>query len=241
MRLDQIQTVPNSMPAHQHHSRDFQSRTSRWRLAIATCLAAIALCQSGCLGLASQVMRVAGMNLIPAEYDGLNKSTVAIVTMTDSSQYTNDSAARELSRRVGTVLTNECKDVTLVREDLVQQYRDVHGYESNDFVEIGKEVKADKVLIIEMTDLSLRDGATLFQGSADIHLQVVDVETGQSVYSSDIDQYTFPKSTGQHTSETTEKRFSKLYLKMLSEEIGRRFRPFDPTETVAQDVLIASQ
>jgi hypothetical protein len=186
-------------------------------------------------------MHAAGMNMVPAEYEGLNDSTVAIVTMTDSSQYTNDSAARDLSRRVGAVLTTEGKDVTLVREDLVQQYRDTHGYETDNFAEIGKEVGADKVLVIEMTDLSLRDGATLFQGSADIHLQVVDVETGNAVYQEDIDQYTFPKSTGQHTSETTEKRFRKLYLTMLSAEIGRRFRPFDPTETVAQDVLIASQ
>jgi hypothetical protein len=208
---------------------------------IVTCLAAMALCQSGCLGLASQVMRVAGMNLIPAEYEGLNKSTVAVVTLTDSSQYTNDSAARDLSRRVGAELTTEGKEITLVREDLVQQYRDVHGYESNDFVSLGKEVKADKVLVIEMTDLSLRDGSTLFQGRADIHLQVVDVASGTSVYTQTIDQYTFPKSTGQHTSETTEKRFTKLYLKMLSKEIGRKFRDWDPTETVAQDVLIASQ
>ena len=123
----------------------------------------------------------------------------------------------------------------------MQQYRDVHGYESNDFVSLGKEVKADKVLVIEMTDLSLRDGSTLFQGRADIHLQVVDVASGTSVYTQTIDQYTFPKSTGQHTSETTEKRFTKLYLKMLSKEIGRKFRDWDPTETVAQDVLIASQ
>lgn len=216
-------------------------RVRPWCLTLSLALAVLAICQSGCLALASQAMRVAGMNLVPAEYEGLNKSTVAIVTMTDSSQYTNDSAARELSRRVGSVLKTEGKNITLVREDLVQQYRDVHGYESDDFVEIGKEVGADKVLVIEMTDLSLRDGATLYQGSADIHLKVVDVESGESVYDKDIDEYTFPKSTGQHTSETTEKRFTKLYLKMLSAEIGRRFRPFDPTETVAQDVLIASQ
>ncbi|KAA1261925.1 hypothetical protein LF1_44860 [Rubripirellula obstinata] len=232
MRLDQTQTIPNPKPK--------SASNPLWCVAIATCIAA-AVCQTGCLGVASQVMRVAGMNLIPAEYEGLNKSTVAIVTMTDSSQYTNDSAARDLSRRVGAELTTEGKDITLIREDLVQQYRDVHGYESNDFVEIGKEVKADKVLVIEMTDLSLRDGATLFQGSADIHLQVVDVATGESVYTQNIDQYTFPKSTGQHTSETTEKRFTKLYLTMLSKEIGRKFRAWDPTETVAQDVLIASQ
>ena len=241
MRLDRTQTVPKSMPAQEPHPRVTQVQTPRFRVAIAALIACTALCQTGCLGLASQVMRVAGLNLIPAEYEGLNKSTVAIVTMTDSSQYTNDSAARDLSRKVGMVLTTKGKDITLVREDLVQQYRDVHGYESDDFVAIGKEVKADKVLVIEMTDLSLRDGATLYQGSADIHLQVVDVETGKTAYTQSIDQYTFPKSTGQHTSETTEKRFTKLYLKVLSEEIGRRFSPFDPTDTIAQDVLIASQ
>lgn len=210
-------------------------------VAISVGLALVVVCQTGCLGLASQMMHVAGLNLSPAKYNGLDDSTVAVVTITDSTQYTNDSAARDLSRRVGSVLTTEGDDITLVREDLVQQYRDVHGYESSDFSKIGKEVGADKVLVIEMSDLSLRDGATLFQGSADVHLQVVDVKTGNTVYQDHIDQYTFPKSTGQHTSETTEKRFRKLYLTMLASEIGRRFHPFDPTETVAQDVLIASQ
>jgi hypothetical protein len=209
--------------------------------AISIGLALVVVCQTGCLGLASQMMHVAGLNLSPAECDGLDDSTVAVVTITDSTQYTNDSAARDLSRRVGSVLTTEGDDITLIREDLVQQYRDVHGYESDNFSAIGKEVGADKVLVIEMTDLSLRDGATLFQGSADVHLQVVDVKTGNTIYQDHIDQYTFPKSTGQHTSETTEKRFRKLYLTMLASEIGRRFHPFDPTETVAQDVLIASR
>lgn len=186
-------------------------------------------------------MHVAGMDLTPPKYDGLAKSTVAIITVTDNSQYTNDPAARTLSRRVGEELTVNVKDVNLVREDLIEQYRDVHGYDSVDYREVGKEVGADKVLVIELTDLNLRDGMTLFRGRADVFLQVVDVTTGNTEFKTSIDQYTFPKSTGQHSSETTEDRFRKLYLRVLAGEIARTFYAFDATELIAMDSMIASQ
>ena len=74
-----------------------------------------------------------------------------------------------------------------------------------------------------------------------MYLQVIDVETGNTLFRRTMDQYTFPKSTGQHTSETTEDRFRKLYLKMLANEIGRMFHPFDGTERIALDSKIVSQ
>ena len=216
--------------------------THRWLpTALLVLFASLTISQSGCLGLASQMMHAAGMNLIPAEYDGLKDSTIAVVTLTDSSQYTHDIAARQLSRRVGEVLSVKVKDLKLVREDLVEEYRDVHGFETLDYSEIGKEVGADQVLAIELTDLKLRDGATLFRGRADVHLQVIDVKTGNTVYRKTIDEYTFPKTAGQHSSETTEDRFRKLYLKMMADEIGRMFYPFDATERIALDSTIAGQ
>ncbi|MDA8746429.1 hypothetical protein N9N28_17535 [Rubripirellula amarantea] len=214
----------------------------RWiQLGMLAAASGIAVTQVGCLSMAAQVMHAAGMDLVPAQYEGLEKSTVAIVTVTDNSQYTNDPAARTLSRRVGEELTVNVKDIKLVREDLIEQYRDVHGYDSVDYREVGKEVGADKVLVIELTDLTLRDGMTLYRGRADVFLQVVDVATGNTVFKNSIDQYTFPKSTGQHSSETTEDRFRKLYLRVLAGEIVRMFYAYDSTELIAMDSMIASQ
>ncbi len=179
--------------------------------------------------------------MIPAEYKGLKECTVAVVTVTDSSQYSNDVASRELSRRVSEILTRKVNDVRLVREDKIEQWRDINGWDAIDFAGIGEEVEADKVLGIEVSNLTLRDGATLYRGRADVLVNVIDVATGTIEYTRRLDEYTYPTVAGQYTSETTETRFRKLYLGMLATEIGRSFHAYDMADRIALDSVIASQ
>jgi hypothetical protein len=189
----------------------------------------------------SNLMHAAGMDMIPPECTCLEESTLAIITVTDSSQYRDDITARVLSRRVGEVLTQKVDELTLVREDKIEQWRDINGWNAIDFASMGKSVKAEKVLGIEVTNMRLRDGATLYRGRADVVIKVIDVETGNTEYAKSLDEYTFPTVAGQYTSETTEARFRKLYLSMLANEIGRSFHPYDMTDRIALDSAIASQ
>lgn len=199
------------------------------------------LCASGCMGAFANLYHAAGLDKLPAEYEGLKKSHVAIVTITDSSLYSDDAAARTLSRRVGELLLKEVKEMTLVREDQIEQWRDTNGWDSIDFLSIGKGVKADKVVGIELTNMQLRDGATLYRGRADIMVTVTDTKTGNVLYKKELDEFTYPISSGQYTSETTESKFQKLYLSMLAKQIARMFHPYDFAETIATDAAIASQ
>jgi hypothetical protein len=188
----------------------------------------------------SNLMHAAGMDMIPPECTCLEESTLAIITVTNSSR-ADDVAARELSRRVGEVLTQKVDEVTLVREDKIEQWRDVNGWNAIDFASMGQSVKAEKVLAIEVTNMRLRDGATLYRGRADVVIKVFDVETGNIEYTKSLDEYTFPTVAGQYTSETTEARFRRLYLTMLADEIGRSFHPYDMSDRFALDSAIASQ
>jgi hypothetical protein len=203
-------------------------------------LASAALCLSGCSSLAT-VMHAVGVDQIPADYKGLRDSTVAVITITDSSQYSNDIASRELSRFVGGILTREVRGIQLVREDKIEQWRDVNGWDSLDFDTIGQEVGAEKVLGIEVANLRLREGSTLYRGRADVVINVIDAETGNVEYTRSLDEFTYPNVAGQYTSETTESKFRKLYLSMLAEEISRSFHPYDLTDRIAADSRIASQ
>lgn len=203
-------------------------------------LGCAALLQAGCTALAT-AMHAVGADMIPAEYAELKDATVAVITLTDSSQYANDVSSRELSRFVGEILTKEVKGIQLVREDKIEQWRDVNGWDSLDFDTIGKGVEAEKVLGIELANLRLRDGATLFRGRADVVINVIDAETGNVEYTRTLDEFTYPTIAGQYTSETNETKFRKLYLKMLAQEIGRSFHPYDFTDRIAADSIIASQ
>jgi hypothetical protein len=201
-------------------------------------LASLIVASAGCTGLAT-FMHVAGVDMVPAEYDGLKNSTVAIVTLTESSQYSNDVTSRELSRFVGQIITTEVKNVQLIREDKIDQWRDINGWDQVNFDEIGTGVGAEKVIGIEVANLRLREGATLYRGRSDVVVNVIDVETGNIEYSRTLEEFTYPNIAGQYTSETTESKFRKLYLRMLSEEIGRSFHRYDLTDRIAGDSQIA--
>ncbi len=204
-------------------------------------LAAVAVAQAGCLiPFASNMMHAVGADMVPAEYEGLEEKTVAIITSTDGSQYSQDVVARELNRLVGAIVAAEVKEVKLIRQDEIDRWRDVHGWDQTDCVAIGRGVKADKVIAIEVAELRLREGATLFRGRSEAMVEVIDVVTGKVEYSRRLDDYTYPKMAGQDITETTESRFRKLYLTMLSQEIARSFHPYDMTDRFAADSVIAS-
>ncbi|MCO8125482.1 hypothetical protein NHH03_27330 [Stieleria sp. TO1_6] len=195
--------------------------------------------QTGCLGLLSNLMHATGADKIPAAYDGLEKSRVAVVTLTENSQFSDDDAARILGRNVMQHLVTEVKKIELVREDKIANWRDTHGWDQVEFAEIGRGVDADKVLAIEVSNLQLRDGKTLYRGRADVHISVIDAKTGDQLYAHDLDEFTYPTTAGQTTTDTTESRFGKLYLGILAKRIARQFYPYDAHEDFAIDSLIA--
>ncbi len=204
-------------------------------------VAIIALVQTGCLGLAANLMNVVRGHSVKAEFAGLKEKRVAVITLTDSSQYSDDASARMLSRRVAEILKREIKDIELVREDEVQQWRDSKGWDAIEFIDIGRGVKADKVVAIEMTNLKLRDGATLYRGRATVTTTVYDVATGAEEFRRHLEEFTYPETAGQYTSETTETKFRALYLSVLASRLARFFHSYDYSDTVALDATIITQ
>jgi len=201
----------------------------------------LVLTQPGCLGIAANLMNAVKGHSVEAEFAGLEDQRVAVVTITDSSQYSDDASARILSRRVADILQTEVKKIEIVREDEVQQWRDRNGWDAIEFIDIGRGVKADKVVAIEMTDLRLRDGATLYRGRATVTTTVYDIETGRAEFRRHLDEFTYPETAGQYTSETTETRFRTLYLSVLASRLSRFFHSYDYSDTVALDATIIHQ
>ena len=211
-------------------------------LALAFGLIAVGLAtQTGCLGMAANLMNVVRGHTVKAEFPGLADKRVAIVTVTDSSQYSDDASARILSRRVAEILGREVKDIEIVREDEVQQWRDRNGWDAIEFLDIGRGVKADKVVGIEMTNLRLRDGATLYRGRAEVTVSVYDIATDTMEFRRHLEEFTYPVSAGMYTSETTESKFRNLFLGVLASKVSRYFHGYDFSDTVALDAAIVNQ
>lgn len=220
----------SSPPTRQRNRRQF---------AAAMLMSGAAITSTGCLGLAANFMHAAGLDRIPAEYDGLEDASVAVVVLTETARPSDDPVARDLTRRVGQELIRYVDDIQIVREDRVADWCDRNGWDSRDFEALGRDVAADQVLVIEVANLKLRDGATMYKGIADVNMEVIDVESGHKVHSKAIEEFSYPKLAGQHANETTEKRFRGLYLGILAAEITRAYRPYDSNERVALDSRIA--
>ncbi len=208
---------------------------TRNRLYVLLVIVASAVTQTGCVGMLAQLLHGAGADLIPAEYDGLEEQRVAIITVTDSSQYSDDIAAKMVSREVSQILETEVEKITIVREEEIDDWRDNNGWDKLDFVTVGRGVKADKVIAIELTGLRLRDGATLYRGQVSATTTVYDVATGKRAFRRHVDDFSYPVTGGQYTSETTEAKFRRVFLHRLSEVLARYFHRYDFRDSVALD------
>jgi hypothetical protein len=207
-------------------------------LSAALLVSTASMTSTGCM-LAANLMHAAGMDLIPAEYEGFEEASVAVVVLTETARPGDDPVARELTRRVSQELLKHVKKIEISREDKVADWWDRNGWDSTEFQALGREVAADRVLVIEVANLTLKDGPTMYRGVSDLHLQVFEVESGNKVYQRTIGEFAYPKMAGQHSNETTEKKFRTIYLTVLAAEIGRSFRRYDQNETVALDSKIA--
>ncbi|MEM0926648.1 MAG: hypothetical protein AAGJ83_11465, partial [Planctomycetota bacterium] len=176
--------------------RSFSTTATLRSLALLASLVILLMTQPGCLGVISNIMHVTGADKTPAAYDGLSDCRVAVVTATENSQFGDDTSARILSRVVRQWIGSEVKDIDLVREDTIADWRDTHGWDQLEFAEIGRGVEADKVLAIEVANLKLRDGQTLYRGYADVLVTVIDSKTGEELYSAEIEEFEYPTTAG---------------------------------------------
>lgn len=195
---------------------------------------------SGCVNLASNLMYAFGKNKTPAEYDGFKGKKVAIVCGNEGG-LSSDATSTLLSRYLEALLSKNVKDITIIKQDKVDKWLDTNGWSESDYQEIGKGVGADQVLAINMSNVTLRDGMTLYKGKADISVSVYDVaDDGKVVYRKNYPDFEYPKIGGPTITDTSEARFNVLFLTVVSKRIATLFYEADPNEMFAMDAVSAS-
>ncbi len=195
---------------------------------------------SGCVNLAANLLHAVHGNNRPAEFEGLRGKRVAVVCSTDSG-LGKDATNSILTNNIQAALSMNVKDIQLVRSSEIDQWLDVHGWEENDYIEIGKGVKAERLLAIEVMHLTLKNGQTLYQGQADINVTVYDVtEGGKIVFRKQLPEFAFPTTGGKPVTETSENKFRSFFLAVLSNKIAGLFYEVDATADVAIDATVSS-
>lgn len=189
---------------------------------------------TGCIGLTANLAGLFIHNGPPVEYEGLEDQRVAIVCMMDEGEM-NSKAVQMLTSYIHANINSHVDDVDTVPQTTVERWLERHPNGEFDFVDIGKGVRAEKVVAIDIANLTLMNGQTLYQGKADITVTVHDVESQKLEFRKDLPEFTYPNMGGPAVTDVTESKFRGLYLQIMADRISSLFYPVDMNESFALD------
>lgn len=192
---------------------------------------------TGCIRQMAQLLYVIKGHQIPAKFPGLEDKRVAVVCISDESAYGPDTLTYTVSKYVCVKLSQGLKKGEIISPVKVENWVDEHGWDPTEVVDLGNDLQADAVLVIEVGSYSIHEGATIFKGRADISTTVYDIEkNGQVTFAHGPEEYTFPKN-GRASIQTSDRKFEAFYLARLTDHISKLFIPHDKMESFADDAI----
>lgn len=190
----------------------------------------------GCRSVLATVMWITRGNNVAAAFEGLEEKKVVVVCRPVADlTYGNSNVAKQLAKELSRRLEENVAKIEVVSPEKVAAWTDANMWD--DYSEIGEALEADMVVGVDLQHFSIFQGQTLFQGKADVMLQVYDcTEDGQVVFEKELPQSVFPPNAVIPTSEKPEREFRRQYIGVLADQIGRHFYPHDAHADYALDV-----
>jgi hypothetical protein len=172
-----------------------------------------------------------------AEFKDLKGKKVAVVCRPlVTLQYRDSNAGRDLAQQVAKLLEKEVPKIQMVDQRKISKWTDENTWE--EYSEVGKAMKADMVVGIDLAGFSIFQGQTLYQGKADATIRVFDCQHhNKQVFEKSMPECVYPPSAGIATSERNEATFRKEFLEVLANKIARHFFAHDPYADVGQDSM----
>jgi len=208
---------------------------SPWLVVIA---AMAVISPAGC-GWISLFMYNMNPNDTPAAFKDLQQKRVVVVCRPVAElQFADSSVPRELTRQVGALLVQKVRKIDLVDDREVFQWMDEHSWQK--YAEVGKAMKADMVVGIDLERFTLEQGPTLLQGNAAFHIGVYDMaDGGKKAFEKSMPRLLYPPHTPIPSSEKSEPEFRRQFIGVLAEQIGRQFYPHDSLDDFANDAALS--
>jgi len=195
------------------------------------------LSTTGCVSgiLATGIYLWQGGNVIPAECDALEDQRVVVVCRPPSSnEYRHAGAARSIGKLVSQKLAPNVKGIEIVSHSEVDNWVDEQDWDN--YKELGRAVKATRVVYIELDNFDLYKGTTLYQGDAEIKVSVYDMDNpNQEVWQRNIGQILFPRNSGIPSADKPVQQFKRQFEEIVSEQIAIHFYKHNPNASFALD------
>ena len=202
---------------------------------------AIALPSLGCQhALLTAVYLIKGTDVDP-DYKGLKEKKVAVVCRPIVSlEYRNANVGRDLAKQVTLLLKSKVPKIETIDHRKIAEWTDENMWD--EYVEVGRALKADIVVGIDLEGFTILEGQTLYQGRANATIRVYDCANGgELVFEKTMPQSTYPPNVAIPASERTEPGFRREFVAVLADQIARHFYAHDPHADMAMDARALEQ
>lgn len=167
---------------------------------------------------------------VDPECKALKGKVVVVCRPRPGAAYQYGDAAQVLARSLNRMLSakHNPKKVQFIHQQDVEEY--CGGMEASmDFQEIGKALNADQVIAVDLMSYNHIVGTNVWQGKADVNVQLIDVPTGNVIYEPEsVDTYVYPPN--RFESEMNEMKFQQNYINHLANYISKFFCRHDPRD-----------
>lgn len=205
---------------------------ARLGLLLVTALAAAA---PGC-SIAANMAYWWGGNLIPARSKALEGGKrVAVVCLDANSLGGPGGEAEAVARAVSAALAQNVSKITIVRQSEIADWIDNQNQEVTSYTDVGRGVKADLVVGIDLISFSLHEGQTLLRGKANVRVRVYDMaKNGEVIDSTETREICWPESGARHVTEN-EANFKINFIHTLANKIARDYYAYPSVDNYSMD------
>ena len=169
-----------------------------------------------------------------ADFKELKGKKVAVVCRPlVTLQYRDSNVGRDLAQQVASLLQQQVSKIQLIDQRKIVKWADKNTWE--EYSEVGKAVKADMVVGIDLESFSIFQGQTLYQGRATRLSRVCDCHQGGKQLFDKAVPCIYPPNGAIDTAERSEAEFRREFLQVLANQIARHFYAHDAYADVGLD------
>ena len=207
----------------------------RQAFALLTVLAATLVPAIGCKEIMTTAMYLfKGTDVDPDFEDLQDKKVVVVCRPLVSLQYRNANVNRELAQQITLLLQEKVPKIKMVDQRKIAKWTDENTWE--EYPEVGKAMKADMVVGIDLESFSLYQGQTLYQGKANATVQVFDCKKGgKVVFEKTLPQIGVSTQFGRADLGPDGAGVPPRVRLVLADQIARHFYAHDPYADMGQD------
>jgi hypothetical protein len=182
------------------------------------------------------VYLIKGTDVDPDFKELKGKKVAVVCRPVGSLSYSDVNVGRDLAQQITLLLQEQVPKIKTIDQKKVARWTDENAWE--EYPEVGKALKADMVVAVDLESFKILQGQTLYQGKANATVRVYDCSKtgkGKEVFRKNLPQSIYPPNAPIPTTDRTEPEFRREFVMILANQIARHFFAHDAHADLGQD------